>query len=171
VRVAATLSVLAVLALGACQSERAAIPIVSEPEHLASLVGDWHGEYASPATGRSGSIVFYLGRGDDHAHGDVLMIPRSLSAADRALDRSAAAGVRSGPQILTIRFVQEKDGHVSGALDRYRDPDCGCEVQTTFTGKIRGNRMDGTFVSLSGRPGVGRSTGWWSVIRRKPASS
>jgi hypothetical protein len=170
VRVATRLSVLALLALGGCQSQRAAISIAAEPERLASLVGEWHGEYASPATGRSGSIVFYLAQGDDHAHGDVLMIPGSLSAADRPSGRSAAAPVRPGPQILTIRFAQAEDGNVSGMLDRYWDPDCNCEVRTTFTGEIKGDRMEGTFVSLSGRPGVGRSTGWWSVIRRKPSS-
>jgi hypothetical protein len=167
VRVAATLSVLALLALEGCQSQRAAIPIAAEPELLASLVGEWHGEYASPATGSSGSIVFYLAQGEDHAHGDVLMIPSSSAAADRASSRSAAAPVRPGPQILTIRFMRAEDGNVSGMLDPYWDPDCNCEVRTTFMGEIQGDRMDGTFVSLSGRPGVGRSTGWWSVTRRK----
>jgi hypothetical protein len=169
--VAVALSVLALLILAACESQRAAIPISAAPGRLASLVGEWRGQYASPATGRSGSIVFYLAQGDDHAHGDVLMIPSSISTPYRPSARSATDPVRPGPQILTIRFVQAEGGHVSGMLDRYEDPDCDCEVRTTFTGEIKGDRMEGTFVSLSGRPGVGRSTGWWAVIRRKPSSS
>jgi hypothetical protein len=169
-KVAAAFSVLALLSLAACESQRAAIPVVAEPERLASLVGEWRGEYASPATGRSGSIVFYLAQGDDHAHGDVLMIPSTVSSSNRPSARSATDPVPPGPQILTIRLVQAEGRHVSGMLGRYRDPDCNCEVQTTFTGEINGDRMEGTFVSLSGRPGVGRSTGWWAVTRRKPSS-
>lgn len=170
-KVAAAFSVLALLTLAACESQRAAIPVVAEPERLASLVGEWHGEYASPATGSSGSIVFYLAPGDDHAHGDVQMIPSTVSSSNRPSARSATDPVRPGPQILTIRFVQAKGGQISGMLDRYEDPDCDCEVRTTFTGEIKGDRMEGTFVSLSGHPGVGRTTGWWAVIRRKPSSS
>ena len=166
-KVAVVLSVLALLILAACESQRAAIPISAEPGRLALLAGEWHGEYASPATGRSGSIVFYLVEGEGHAHGDVLMIPRSISAPERSSARYGTEPVRPGPQILTIRFVQAEGGRVSGMLDRYQDPDCDCEVRTTFTGHIKGDRMEGTFVSLSGRPGIGRSTGWWVVTRRR----
>lgn len=169
-KIAAAFSVLALLTLAACESQRAAIPIVAEPESLASLVGEWRGEYASPATGRSGSIVFYLAEGDDHAHGDVLMIPSAVSAPDRPSVRSATNPVPPGPQIRTIRLVHAKGRQVSGLLDRYRDPDCNCKMQTAFKGEINGDRMEGTFVSLSSRPGVGRSTGWWAVTRRKPSS-
>ena len=169
-RIAVAIFAPALLTLAACESQRAAIPVVADPELLVSLAGEWHGEYASPATGRSGSIVFYIAEGDDHAHGDVLMIPKTVSSPDRPSARPATNPVHPGPQILTIRFVQAKGRQVSGTLDRYRDPDCNCEVQTTFTGEIRGDRMEGTFVSLSGRLGVGRSTGWWVVTRRKPSS-
>jgi hypothetical protein len=37
------------------------------------LVGTWTGSYASPSTGRSGSIVFTLGAAGQSARGDVVM--------------------------------------------------------------------------------------------------
>jgi hypothetical protein len=155
-RISIEILVLAVLTMAACESPRAAIPVVANPEWRASLVGQWHGEYASPATGRSGSIVLYLAEGEDHAHGDVLMIPRGGSDLY---------------QLLTIRFVRAKGRQISGMLDRYWDPDCNCEVKTSFTGEINGDKIEGTFTSISGRSGVGRSTGWWEVTRKKSPSS
>jgi hypothetical protein len=164
--------VLAVLATAACESQRAAIPIVADPNQRSALVGEWHGQYGSPSTKRSGSIVLFLVEGEDHAHGDVLMIPAGNSEPYRPSAGSAeTAALRRGPQLLTIRFVRAKEGQISGSLDPWWDPDCDCEVQTSFVGEIRGDRIVGIFTSLSGRPGVGRWTGWWEVHRKKPSSS
>ncbi|MDQ5859079.1 MAG: hypothetical protein M3542_12495 [Acidobacteriota bacterium] len=171
-RISIAVLVLGILATAACQTERAAVPIVAVPEQRSALVGEWHGEYGSPSTKRSGSIVFFLVEGEDHAHGDVLMIPAGSSEPYRPLAGAAeAAGLRRGPQVLTIRFVRAKEGQISGSLDPYWDPDCDCEVQTSFVGEIQGDRIAGIFTAISGRPGVGRSTGWWEVRRTKPRSS
>lgn len=170
-KISIAVPVFAVLTMVACESQRAAIPLVADPERRASLIGEWHGAYASPATGRSGSIVLYLAEGEDHAHGDVLMIPRGGSDPYRPSARSGETDRLRGPQLLTIRFVRAKGRQISGMLDRYWDPDCNCEMRTSFTGEINGDRIEGTFTSISGRPGVGRSTGWWEVTRKKSRSS
>lgn len=163
--------VLAVLATAACETERAAIPVAGDLEGRSALVGEWHGQYGSPSTKRSGAIVFFLAEGEDHAHGDVLMIPAGRSEPYRPSAGSAeTAALRRGPQVLMIRFVRAKEGQISGALDPYWDPDCDCEVQTSFVGEIQGDRILGVFTAISGRPGVGRWTGWWEVRRKKPAS-
>jgi hypothetical protein len=162
---------LAVLATTACETQRAAVPVVADPEQRGSFVGEWHGQYGSPSTKRSGSIVFFLVEGEDHAHGDVLMVPAGSSEPYRPSARPAeTVAVRRGPELLAIRFVRAKNGRVSGMLDPYWDSEFDCEVQTTFAGEIKGDRIVGTFTSISGRPGVGRSTGWWEVHRSKPPS-
>lgn len=163
--------VLVALSAAACETQRAAIPIVANPEQRSALVGEWHGRYESPSTKRSGSIVFFLVAGEDHAHGDVLMIPAGSSEPYRPSAGSAeAVALRRGPQLLTIRFIRAKEGRISGSLDPYWDPDCDCEVQTSFVGEVKSDRIVGTFTAVSGRPGVGRSTGWWEVRRKKPPS-
>jgi hypothetical protein len=50
----------AFLATAACETQRAAIPVVADPGERTALVGEWHGKYESPSTKRSGSIVFFL---------------------------------------------------------------------------------------------------------------
>jgi hypothetical protein len=170
-KVSIAVLVLVALSASACETERAAIPIAADPEQRSALVGEWHGRYESPSTKRSGSIVFFLVEGEDHAHGDVLMIPAGSSEPYRPSARSAeAVTLRRGPQLLTIRFIRATKGHISGSLDPYWDPDCDCEVQTSFVGEVRDDRIVGTFTAVSGRPGVGRSTGWWEVHRKKPTS-
>jgi hypothetical protein len=170
-KVSIAVLVLVALSASACETERAAIPIAADPEQRSALVGEWHGRYESPSTKRSGSIVFFLVEGEDHAHGDVLMIPAGSSEPYRPSARSAeAVTLRRGPQLLTIRFIRATKGHISGSLDPYWDPDCDCEVQTSFVGEVRDDRIVGTFTAVSGRLGVGRSTGWWEVHRKKPTS-
>ena len=59
----------------ACASKPAPITVTGDAGERASLAGKWSGEYNSPATGRSGSIVFNLAHSGDAADGDVVMIP------------------------------------------------------------------------------------------------
>ena len=53
------------------------------------------------------------------------------------------------PQVLRIDFVQAARGQISGRLQPYRDPACGCILSTTFEGKLEGNQIAGTFVTVS----------------------
>lgn len=155
----------AALVLGCAPSRPAAVTVTGDAANVAPLVGRWKGDYASPSSGRSGSIVFTLAAGADAAHGDVVMID---ATSGRALERFPAAGanVQMGgrSQVLTIRLVQVGDGTVTGVLDPYREPTCDCPVETTFTGRLEGNRITGSFTTRGSQTPT--QTGTWQVTRQ-----
>lgn len=147
----------------ACASTPETVPLVGSASDVSSLVGEWSGEYEGGASGRSGNIVFVLRSVADTAHGDVMMIPRASGERMSAEGRRAPLALRSG-QVLRIAFVRVAGGAVSGTLDPYTDPDCKCTVQTTFTGTLRGNTIEGTFVTR-GSQLPNEQTGRWRVTR------
>lgn len=152
-----------------CSRAAAPVPIVATPADIQRLAGEWVGEYGSPETGRSGSIVFTLDSAEDHAHGDVLMGPptRNWSAFEDRTNEPVASGAREGMQVLTIRFVRATGDQVSGVLDPYDDPACGCPVRTEFIGRLVGDTLAGTYETL--HVAGGRSTaGRWRVVRASP---
>ena len=151
-----------VLAIG-CSTTSAPVPV--EGTNVAALAGHWEGEYESEATDRTGTIVFDLVAGEDHAHGDVVMIPRGAANAYRPAPRPTgeATGSAATAEVLSIRFVRAEGETVNGTLDPYWDPDCSCEVTTTFVGAMSGNRIVGTFTSMRT---AGRVTGTWTATRR-----
>lgn len=154
---------LVALALGACVGPGTPIPVRGDVE---PLVGEWRGEYASPATGRVGSIIFTLRPGVDTARGDILMIPANVDAPV-AMPRDTDPS-RRPPQLLHVSFVRCEGRAVTGWIEPYLDPDTGEKVLTTFDGLLSGDRIEGTFVSyaeLSNR----RTTGTWKVTRKEPA--
>ncbi len=140
---------------------------------LKKLEGRWEGDYASAATGRSGTIVFEF-RSGDTAYGDVVMMPKGAALPVRpAKPRSAAADtLRDMPQVLTIRFARASEGALLGDLAPYIDPDCECETTTSFNGRMNaaGDAIEGTFTSTQTREGGRRAVGQWKVVRshRKP---
>ncbi|MFL5381831.1 MAG: hypothetical protein ACJ8GN_04885 [Longimicrobiaceae bacterium] len=155
-------------AAAACMPTPPAPVPVSAPPGTTGLVGEWAGEYESPAVGRGGSIVFHLDAGRDTAQGDVLMVPRGSRAAPQRAPAEPGTVVRASlaPQVLTIRFVRVEGDRVTGVLDPYVDPECGCRVFTAFEGTLAGDRLRGTFVTR-GEPS-GPVTGTWRVERRAP---
>jgi hypothetical protein len=160
-------AVLATMGLGlACASASPPVRLEATPTDLQALVGEWEGEYSSAATGRSGSIVFKLVAGEDHAHGDVVMIPTGSHQPYVPIGQTTGGmATRDLPQVLSIRFVRAAGGGVSGSLEPYRDPDCDCEANTTFTGQVRGDLVEGTFRTIS--RGVRGTTGQWKVSRKR----
>jgi hypothetical protein len=154
-----------VLALAACSTTSPPVPVQATESDLQRLAGQWEGEYSSEATGRSGSIQFKLISGEDHAHGDVLMIARGATVPYRAAVTTGREQAHPGSQLLTIRFVSSTGGTVTGTLDPYHDPDCDCEVETSFSGKVEGDTIAGTFTSTSSRS-AGRTGGRWKVTRK-----
>jgi len=82
-------------------------------------------------------------------------------------DLRAADPSKQMPQVLTIRFAQAEGGAITGDLAPYRDPDCDCEVTTTFIGKFdkSGNAITGTFTSTQTRTEGRRVSGDWRVSR------
>jgi hypothetical protein len=152
----------------ACASKPTPVTVTGDAGDRASLAGKWSGEYTSPATGRSGSIVFNLSPSGDAANGDVVMIPRGYGKAlvpYGSATTAAGGAVSTAPasQVLTIKLVRVSGDTVSGVLDAYRDPECDCPVVTTFTGTLSGNTIDGTF-STSGSSNTPQ-TGTWRVKR------
>lgn len=156
------------LVTAGCQGVQPPVPVVGD---VMLLAGQWDGEYGGRESGRHGSIMFTLAAGADTAHGDVLMIPREweFPAATRTGDPDAP-GQPPGkaPQPVKIAFVRAENRMVEGRLAPYRDPDCGCMLTTTFTGRlVSPNQFEGTFVSLHAE--MGRETrGWWRATRRTP---
>ena len=155
----------------ACASKPTPVTVTGDLGDRASLAGKWAGEYNSPTTGRSGSIVFNLSPSGDAANGDVVMIPRGYGRALQpynAANTSGGAAVQSGSpsQVLTIKLVRVSGDTVSGVLDAYRDPECDCPVETTFTGRLSGDTIQGTFFT-SGRQAAAPQTGTWRVKRSR----
>ena len=110
-----------------------------------------------------------LRAGADTAEGDVIM--QSHTDADPSVpdpSRASWDAARTNDEVLSIRFVFVTDDEVSGVLNPYRDPDCGCTLTTTFRGTLRGNVMEGTFHTegsgISHMPADGR----WRVKLAAP---
>ena len=157
---------IALVALAACAYNPPPVAIEARAEDVETLAGHWIGEYDSGDTGRSGSISFTLAAGEDHAHGDVLMIARG---ADHSYHSWPASTPGQTPiqrsEVLTIRFVAVGHGEVSGLLDPYRDPDCACRAVTRFQGRLGDDTIEGTFVTNTSAA-TAPSHGTW-IVRRK----
>jgi len=151
------------VALAACGAPGMPVPVQG---NLEPLVGDWVGEYWSADAARSGSIVFTLAAGRDTAMGDVMMVPANIEPATTP-PRSDDPLLRT-PRILKISFVRCEGSAVTGWLDPYPDPDTGEKTSTTFDGIIKGDKLEGTFVSILDLSGK-RRTGKWMVTRKKAA--
>jgi hypothetical protein len=154
-------------ALLACASKPTPVTVTGDATDRASLAGKWSGEYSSPVTGRSGSIVFKLSNNGEAATGDVVMVPKGYGKplvryGNTQMTTQGGAGTDS--QVLTIRLVRVSGDSVSGVLDAYRDPQCDCPVETTFAGRVSGDQIDGTFVTR-GSATVAPQTGTWRVKR------
>ena len=162
----------------ACARGRApAVPVIAgSADELSALVGKWSGEYSSATTGRRGSIVFTLAAGRDTAVGDVVMMPSGASGPLRRASGNAvyAAGAEGAPggviaprasSALTIRFVRLAGDSVVGMLEPYEGPDCACVLTTRFVGRVRGDRITGTF-ETRGSPTYQPQVGHWQVKRK-----
>ncbi|HJR41604.1 MAG TPA: hypothetical protein VJ812_05900 [Gemmatimonadaceae bacterium] len=155
--------------VSACASRAASVPVLATTADAGPLVGKWAGEYSSPVTGRSGSIVFTLASAGDSARGDVVMTPRGSNQPYRPADRSRGdTSVETTPdnQVLTISFVRVAGPVVSGTLAPYRDAECGCVLVTTFSGTLGDDVIEGTFTTR-GLPGGSEPTGRWRVKRTR----
>jgi hypothetical protein len=145
----------------ACASKPPGIAVTSSDFDLNPLLGEWRGEYKGGETGRSGTIAFTLRAGEANASGNVVMIPNAAANAP-AVDSAQAAR----RQVLTIHFVRKEGGSVTGTLDPYGDPECGCQVNTTFQGTFTDARaIEGTYTTVPSKPGTGVTTGTWKVTR------
>jgi hypothetical protein len=144
-----------------CASKPPEIALSSRDFDLNPLVGEWRGNYVNPEAGRSGTIAFTLHAGVSSASGNVVMIPHT---ADSSLS-SAAAVARS---VLKINFIRKEGRKVSGTLDPFRDPNCGCQVTTTFEGTFTdAHTIEGSFSTAPLVVGPKVTNGTWKVTRVK----
>jgi len=154
------------LLAAACSYSPPPVDVQGDDLALAALAGEWSGTYSSDRSGRTGSILFRLDSQGRTAFGDVLMIHRTEPAPPLDRDQVRMAWERRGErtQVLRITFVRAEATDVFGVLEPYEDPDCGCRLETSFSGRIDGDRVQGTFISRHIESGeVAR--GEWSVHR------
>lgn len=148
----------------ACGGSGTPVPVAGTASDLNALAGEWSGEYSSSESGRSGSIVFRLTAGTDSATGDVVMSPQFQRRG--APQEPSPLVTPPAPQVLAISFVRVAGGRVSGRLAPYRDPSCGCLLATTFEGALKGDVLEGTYLSRHGETGEVQQ-GRWQVTRRR----
>lgn len=158
----------AILSAGtiACASKPIPVPLAPGSD-ASALVGEWTGEYTSPEAQRAGSIEFSLRAGADTAYGSVIMVPRPTVDPSVRPDQIQALTMKgTTSQVLTIRFVRVEGNRVVGRLDPYKDPDCDCQLTTTFRGTFKDpNTIEGTFDSTGSGFDHVPSSGNWKVSR------
>ena len=160
------LALLIILGIPGCRGPESPVPVRGE---LPAIAGSWEGSYGGRESGRSGSIVFNLKPGKDTALGDVLMVPRDFEIPPRPVipqdERHRVAA--SQAEAIAIAFVTADSGGVIGQLSPYRDPYCGCLLDTRFIGRfITRDRLEGTFISIH-RETRQQTSGWWWAERRR----
>ena len=161
-----TLIPLSAVTLASCAPTYAPIPLAGDRTTMNALAGEWHGEYSSDVTGRSGSIAFTLNAGADTARGDILMVPRGYDQPLAPVQGRAGEMIRV-PEILTITFVRVMGDQVSGTLAPYLDPECACPLETTFVGSLTSpGVLEGTYTTR-GPNLTAPQSGRWKVTRRK----
>lgn len=160
------LSAAGALACSSTRNPSPGVPVGGERSQISALAGRWEGAYTSDA-GRSGTIVFELKPGDTVARGDVLMVPKGARSPEEASKLPGTSpALQTMPQVLSIQFVSASGGTVRGTMDPYRDPDCECEVLTTFVGKLSGGTIEGTFSTARREGGQPLASGHWSILRK-----
>jgi len=161
--------IMGIATVGGC-AHMPPVRVNASPADMEMLAGEWKGDYASPALGRRGSIEFKLVASSGQAYGDVLMIPQNSTQPYEPStlgNPSPQAGMPTGTQLLTIRFVRAESGEINGMLDPYWDPDRNCHAYSVFHGAMAKGVIEGTFTTTF-ECGAGEATGRWQVTR-KPA--
>ena len=155
----------AAFAVACASSGPRAEPISGPPADLDALVGEWIGEYHTYSeAGRSGTLLFRLEAGEDTIRGDVLMHIAGRETAPLIPFTTDPWANVAEDQLLSVTFVRAAGGTVYGELAPYEDPICGCLLHTAFTGRVRGNLLEGTYTSEHVNGGD-RATGRWRVVR------
>jgi hypothetical protein len=130
--------------LVACGGSQKDVPVQGKDMDLARIAGDWEGEYKGNESGRSGPVSFSLAMGSHVAEGQVIM---------------------GGATPLKIEFFKVQNNEVKGTIAPYTDPNCSCEVETTFLGTVVGDSIDGSFETKISATGQVQS-GTWSATRK-----
>ncbi|MGH7724547.1 MAG: hypothetical protein ACREOU_03890 [Candidatus Eiseniibacteriota bacterium] len=153
-------------ALAGCSEAPDPVTHVGGPTgSIAGIAGEWSGDYRLSDGSRRGDITFSLAPGDSIASGRVIMRPPTEVEMGSVGETAPTPQPNSTIQPLDVSFVAVDNNVVRGTLQKYVDPDCSCDVQTTFEGTLKGDLIDGTFTIKSLVDGRSR-TGRWSVRRQ-----
>jgi len=158
----------ATLAIAGCASrQQPEIELTSSDFDLNPLVGEWRGNYSSTETGRNGTIAFTLRAAESVASGNVVMLPRADSSF-QANHAPVDPSIPNTREVLTIHFVRKEGSNVVGTLDPYRDPECACQVITTFQGAFRDRGIiEGIYTTVPANSAGKATSGNWKVTRVK----
>jgi hypothetical protein len=158
---------LAVMMTGVACVDLPPVNLDATPADFEMLVGEWEGEYVSPAVGRTGTIQFKLLAGATEARGDVLMFPAASTEPYYPVPQREHGAGDLAPrfEVLTIQFVRAERGEITGLLDRYWDPDRKCPALTRFRGRLAGTVIEGTFTT-SWECDFPQVAGQWKVTRK-----
>jgi hypothetical protein len=129
--------------LTGCGGSQKDVEVKGAETDMAKLAGDWEGTYVGNESGRSGTARFSLQLGRHTAEGEVFM---------------------GGATPLKIQFVEIEGGQLKGTIAPYTDPNCACEVQTSFLGTLANDTVSGTFET---RVEDSVQTGTWSVRKKQ----
>lgn len=141
-------AVVIALLVAACGGGQKEIEVQGKDTELVKLAGEWEGDYKGNESGRSGPVTFSLQLGRHIAEGEVVM---------------GGPGPQKTP--LKIEFVQLDGGQIKGTIAPYTDPNCACQVETSFLGKLQGEAIAGMFETKIGATGQ-IQTGSWRVTRK-----
>ncbi len=164
-----TLSLALASLVAGCATNPAPVPISADPEGQALLLGDWSGTYFTTDGGRVGSIVFQFHQHDSTGFeclGDVVMVPRTMGQPVLPADEGGVAQPEEAVRVLAIEHIRVTGHQISGVMTPYQDPETGEGLSTTFEGRIDGDTIKGTLLTIHARSGV-RDDGTWDVTRRK----
>jgi hypothetical protein len=137
--------VVMLLAVAACGGTQRDVAVEGNDTELVKLAGDWEGNYKGNESGRTGTVTFSLQLGRHVADGQVVM---------------------GGTTPLKVEFVAVKGGQIKGTIAPYTDPNCTCQVETSFLGTLAGDKVTGMFetkISATGQI----QTGTWDVTRKQ----
>jgi len=135
-----------IVAVGAtaCGGGQKQVEVKGKDIDMASLVGEWEGDYQGNESGRSGAVRFSLELGRHTADGKVFM---------------------GGDTPLDIQFIKVDGGKLQGTIAPYKDPTLGVEVKTNFLGTLEGDSISGMFTTEIKDKGEVQ-TGKWQVVRK-----
>jgi hypothetical protein len=129
--------------LAACGGGQKQVAVKGGDSELVKIAGDWEGAYEGRDSGRKGPVKFSLQLGRHTAEGEVFM---------------------GGETPLKIEFVEVAGRQLKGTIAPYTDPNCSCEVSTSFLGTLANDTVSGTFETKV-KDAV--QTGTWQVTRKK----
>jgi hypothetical protein len=131
------------LLVAACGGGQKQVAVKGQDSELVKIAGDWEGAYEGRDSGRKGPVKFALQLGRHTAEGEVFM---------------------GGETPLKIQFVEIEGRQLKGTIAPYTDPNCSCEVSTSFLGTLANDTVSGTFETKV-KDAV--QTGTWQVTRKK----